>query len=94
MDLLTTFSGVHTAPTALFDPFHPHVTQPEEVLGRLATELEEELLMIRAHHHALAAELETSRRLVGAVQTALASLRAVLRSWQEVGVQHEVALFE
>jgi hypothetical protein len=94
MDFLTTVSGLHDAPTALVDPFRTTGTQQEEVLGRWATEIDEELLMIRAHHQALAAELETSRTLVGAVHTALASLTAFLRSWQEVEVRHEVALLE
>jgi hypothetical protein len=91
MDLLTIFSGVHHTPTALFDPFCTKEQQPEEVLGRLAAELEGELSMIRAHHQALAAEFETSRQLVEAVQSVM---RAFLRSGQEVGGQPEVALFE
>jgi hypothetical protein len=82
---LTTVAGLRTATTALLDPLRTHVQQ-QEVLGRFAAEMDEELIMIRAHHQALAAELDTSRKLVGAVQTALASMRAFLRSEQAVRV--------
>jgi hypothetical protein len=80
MDGLTTVAGFHTAPTALVDPFRTHEQQQEEVLGRFAAEIDEELIMIRAHHQTLAAEFETSRKLVGEVQTALASMTAFMRS--------------
>src|SRR5262245_38660989 len=80
MTLRTPVFGFHNVPTALFDSIRTTVKRQEEALHRFATAAKEEFTLIRAHHQALAAELETSRRLVGEIQTSLTAMTAVLRS--------------